>query len=128
MEIRHKRQERGMEGANLAETRRRQILMRAPETPVEKIRKNDDLHFDVQSSNSNIIYQVNLGTTTCSCSDFPRVRLCKHIAAVLHFFGGGDPRPQTPVNPGASIFPGQPDGSTPPMDDTAAIFIIKDIF
>ena len=37
MEIRHKWQERGMEGANLAETHCRQILMRAPETPVEKI-------------------------------------------------------------------------------------------
>ena len=119
MEIRHKRQERGMEGANLAETRRRQILMRAPETPVEKIRKNDDLHFDVQSSNSNIIYQVNLGTTTCSCSDFPRVRLCKHIAAVLHFFGGADPGPQPPVNAGASSSPVQRDGSTAHMDDSS---------
>src|SRR5258708_36734287 len=99
MEIHHKWQERGMEGTNLAKTCHQQILMRAPETPVEKIQKNDDLHFDVQSSNSNIIYQVNLGTTTCSCSDFPRVCLCKHIAAVLHFFWGGDPRPPAPVKP-----------------------------
>src|SRR5258707_6843424 len=100
MEFCHKRQERGMEGANLAETHRRQILMHAPGTPVEKIQKNDDLHFDVQSSNSNIIYQVNLGTTTCSCSDFPHVCLCKHIAAVLHFFLGADTGTQPPSKPG----------------------------
>src|SRR5258707_5644235 len=37
MEIHHKRQERGMEGADLADTRRRQILTRAPETPVKNI-------------------------------------------------------------------------------------------
>ena len=82
----------------------------------------------MQSSNSNIIYQVNLGTTTCSCSDFPRVCLCKHIAAVLHFFGGADPGPQPPVNAGASSSPVQRDGSTAHMDDSAAISVIKDIF
>jgi len=128
MEICHKQQERGMEGTNLAKTCCRQILMCAPETLVEKIQKNDDLHFDVQSSNSNIIYQVNLGITTCSCSDFPHVCLCKHIAAVLHFFGGADPRPQPPVNMGASSLPVQWNGSTTHMDDSAAVSVIKDIF
>src|SRR5258707_12556951 len=102
--------------------------MRAPETLVEKIRKNDNLHFDVQSSNSNIIYQVNLGTTTCSCHDLPRVRLCKLIAAVLHFFGRADPGPQPPVNAGASSSPVQRDGSTAHMDDSTAVSVIKDIF
>src|SRR5260370_21367994 len=128
MEICHKRQERGMEGTNLAETCHRQILIHAPETPVEKIQKNDDLHFDVQSSNSNIIYQVNFGTTTCSCSDFPHVCLCKHIVVVLHFFGGADPGPQPPVNVGMSSSPVQQDGSTAHMDDSAAVSVIKDIF
>src|SRR5229473_6465304 len=128
MKICHKQQERGMEGTNLAKTCCRQILMCAPETLVEKIQKNDDLHFDVQSSNSNIIYQVNLGTTTCSCSDFPHVCLCKHIVAVLHFFGGADLGPQPPVNAGTSSSLVQQDGSTAHMDDSTAISVIKDIF
>src|SRR5258707_14453669 len=85
MEICHKRQERGMEGANLAETRHRQILMRAPETPVEKIRNNDNLHFNVQSSNSNIIYQLNLCTTTCRSRDFPDACQCEQIQTVRRF-------------------------------------------
>jgi len=101
LEIRHKRQERGMEGADLAEMRRRQILTHAPETPLENIRKNDDLHFDVQSSNSNKIYKVNLGTTSCACSDFPHICMCKHIVAFVHLFFGADLRPQALVFFGA---------------------------
>ena len=98
VELRHKRQMLGMEGPNLAEKRRRQILTRAPETPLTHIQKIDDSHFDVQSSNSTKTYQIDLVTTTCSCSDFPRIRLCKHIAAVVHFFGRADLGPQPPGN------------------------------
>jgi hypothetical protein len=90
IEHRHKRQMLGMEGPNLAKEHCQQILTRAPETPVEKIMKIDDLHFEVQSSNSSKCYQINLITTTCNCSDFPNISLCKHIAAVVHFFGGVD--------------------------------------
>jgi hypothetical protein len=98
LEIRHKRQTLGMEGPNLAEKRHRQILTCAPETPIAKIRKIDNLHFEVQSSNSCKSYHIDLDTTTCNCSDFPRIRLCKHIAAVVHFFGGADLGPRPPVN------------------------------
>jgi hypothetical protein len=102
MEFRHKRQMLGMEGPNLAEKRRRQILTRAPETPLSKIKKIDDLRFEVQSTNSMKFYQIDLDTTTCDCSDFPRIHLCKHIASVAHFFGGVDLGPQPPVNTGTS--------------------------
>jgi hypothetical protein len=98
LEHRHKRQTLGMEGLNLAEKRRRQILMRAPETPVEKIKKIDDLHFEVQSSRSLECYQIDLSTMICNCKDFPNISLCKHIAAVVHFFGGADLGPQPPGN------------------------------
>jgi hypothetical protein len=96
VEHRHKRQTLGMEGPNLAEKRRRQILRRAPETPVEKIKKIDDLHFEAQSSRSLEYYQIDLSTIACNCSDFPNISLCKHIAAVVHFFGGADLGPQPP--------------------------------
>ena len=90
LEIRHERQMLGMEGPNLAEKRRRQILTHAPETPLHKIQKIDNSHFKVQSSNTNQYYNIDLVTTTCDCSDFPRIRLCKHIAGVVHFFEGAD--------------------------------------
>ena len=105
LKLRHKRQELGMDGPNLVEKRWRQILKHAPETPLMKIQKIDYSHFDVQSSNSTKLYQIDLITTTCNCSDFPYISLCKHIAAVVHFFGGADlgPRPPDNVSTGESI-------------------------
>jgi hypothetical protein len=129
IEFRHKRQTLGMEGLNLAEKRRRQILKRAPKTPIAKIQKIDDLHFKVQSSNTNRIYQINLDTKTCDCSDFPRIRLCKHIAAVVHFFGGADLGPQPPGNPSAgaseSVVPNSPAQQDGNVDDGAAASVIS---
>src|SRR5258708_21828335 len=129
LEMRHKRQELGMNGRDLAEKRRQLILRHAPETPLTQIRKIDDLHFEVQSSNSSNLYQINLVTTTSSCSDFPRIRLYKHITAMMHFFGGVDLRPQPLINAGASSSPVQRDSSITHMDNSAAIpSIINDIF
>ena len=98
VEHRHKRQVLGMEGPNLAKECRRQILRRAPETPLENIKKIDDTHFEVQSSNSKSYYQTDLSTISCDCKDFPSISLCKHIATIIHFFGGPDLRPQSPGN------------------------------
>ena len=95
-EHRHKRQSLRMEGPNLAKKHRRQILKRAPKTPIEKIKKINDLHFEVQSSKSNDHYQIDLSIIICNCADFPNISLCKHIAAVVHFFEGANLGPQPP--------------------------------
>jgi hypothetical protein len=76
--------------------------MQAPETPLRKIQKIDNLHFKVQSSNTNQSYHVDLNSIACNCKDFPRICLCKHIAAVAHFFDGVDLRPRPPDNASAS--------------------------
>ena len=94
----HKWQSLGMEGLNLAKKCRCQILMCAPKTPIEKIQKIDDLHFEVQSLNSNKYYQINLSTITCDCSDYPNISLCKHIATVIYFFGRAELGLQPPDN------------------------------
>jgi hypothetical protein len=132
LEFRHKRQTLGMNGPNLAEKRRRQILTRAPETPLAKIKKIDDLRFEVQSSKSTKSYQIDLNTTSCDCSDFPRIRLCKHIASVVHFFGGVDLGPQPPVNTGTSESvgsnsPDQQDGNDGSTDDSAVVSAANEI-
>ncbi len=50
-----------------------------------------DDRFYVQSvTHSSRRYLVGLGTQSCDCADWPRVRLCKHVTAVAHFFGNGD--------------------------------------
>jgi len=46
--------------------------------------------FFMQSATiSSQVYLVHLGNKTCDCPDWPRVNLCKHVAAVAHFFGSG---------------------------------------
>src|SRR5258708_3332939 len=131
LEMHHKQQELGMHSRDLAEQCHQQILRHTPKTTVSQIRKIDDLHFEVQSLNSNKFHHINLVTTTCSCSDFPHIQLCKHITTVVHFFGGVDLRPQPLDNVGsaselvAPCSPVQQDGS----NDSAAIqSIINDIF
>jgi len=125
VEHHHKQQALGMEGLNLAYKCFQQIFTRTPETPIEKIKKIDELHFEVQSSNSLKYYQIDLSTTTCNCSDFPNIFLCKHIVAIVHFFGGADLGPQPPCNesasePGEHRSPGQPVGHSTADDDAAA--------
>jgi hypothetical protein len=104
-----------------------------PETPLSNIQKIDDLHFEVKSSTSNNIVHINLDTTTCSCSNFPHICLCKHIVAIAHFFGGADLRPQPPDNAGTSESVmceslDQQDGSIGSTDDgTSVISAANDI-
>jgi hypothetical protein len=102
-EDRHKRQKLGMQGPDLAEKRRKQIIARAPETPQDRIKEIDRSRFEIRSMSSEKTYEVNLLTYTCTCLDYPRIRLCKHIAATVHFFGGGLEGgalgPHAPVNP-----------------------------
>ena len=84
----------GMKGPNLAEKCHQQILTRTPKISLDKIQKIDNSHFKVQSLNTNQYYDIDLVTTTCNCSDFPRICLCKHIAGIVHFFEGASLRPQ----------------------------------
>ena len=105
----HKQQMLGMEGPNLGKKRHQEILICAPETPIEKIKKIDDSRFKVESSNSKRTYKINLDPTACSYSDFPHIQLCKHIVAIVHFFGGADLGPQPPVNTASEmVTPGSP--------------------
>ena len=132
IEICHKWQSLGMEGLDLSEKHHQQILVWAPETPLANVQKINDLHFEVQSLNSNKYYQINLVTTTCSCSDFPHIHLCKHVAAVKHYFGGVGA--QSPGNVGTGMGTSamhatpdllvQKDGSSGSTDDSATASIV----
>ena len=127
-EDRHKRQKLGMQGPDLAEKRQKQILTCAPETPLDQIKEIDGSRFEIQSMSSDKTYEVNLLANTCTCFDFPRIQLCKHVAATVHFFGGGLEKlgPQAPVNtseaePNNSELPAPQDGSAGNSEIHAAI-------
>jgi hypothetical protein len=125
LEFCHKQQTLGIEGLNLAEKRRQQILTHAPKTPLTKIQKINDSHFEAQSLKSSKSYQIDLNTTTCNCSDFPRIRLYKHIAAVVHFFRGADLGPQPPAsNSVAPNSPVQQSGSVGSTDNGTIASIV----
>ena len=139
-EDRHKRQKLRMQGPNLAEKRRKDILARAPETPLERIKEIAESRFKVQSTSLEKLYEVNLLTYTCTCLDFPRIKLCKHVAVVVHFFGGrlevAELGPPAPVNASASEpepdvpkSPAQEDGSAANSKMCASLnSVVNDIF
>ena len=139
-EDRHKQQKLEMQGPNLAEKRQKDILARAPETSLEQIKEIAESRFEVQSTSSEKLYEVNLLTYTCTCLDFPRIKLCKHVAAVVHFFEGGlkamELGPPAPVNASASELepvvpksPAQQDGSAANSKTCASLnSVVNDIF
>ncbi len=77
----------------------------------------------MQSSNSLKVYQIDLIAKTCNCGDFPCILLCKHIAAVSHFFGGADLGPQPPDD-SSNITESQDGNGDDSMDDNAAASIL----
>src|SRR5713226_4082846 len=56
LKIHHRQQALGIEGLNLAKKCCEEILTCAPKTPLKRIQKSDNSHFDMQSSSSNKIY------------------------------------------------------------------------
>ena len=84
---RHARQVVGLEGPDLAGQRRRQLLARARGTSRDSIQQFDSKHFHVASdSHPGAYYEIDLNRSTCNCPDFPRIRFCKHLAAIsVHF-------------------------------------------
>ena len=86
-ESRHDRQDVGLEGLDLEQDRHREIESNARDFPRDSIQDFDETQFHVASkSHPTGYYVIDLRRPTCDCPDFPRVRYCKHIAAVyLHF-------------------------------------------
>ena len=84
---RHRRQAIGLEGRDLRATRRDQILATAKQMSLDSIYQVSNTEFLVASeSRPGHRYPIDLTELTCDCNDFPRIRFCKHIAAVnVHF-------------------------------------------
>jgi hypothetical protein len=86
-EDRHKHQIVGLNGKDLVTERREEILERSAEIPSDSIQKLDHTQFRVASkSRAGLYHMVDLHRSTCECEDFPRIRFCRHIAAVLFHF------------------------------------------
>lgn len=84
----HNSQELGFDGSNLAQKCCKEILVRTAEIPADSIHMQGDGNcFGVQSvMDLTCTYLIKLSNKPCDCPDWPRVRLCKHVATVAHFF------------------------------------------
>ncbi len=90
-ETKHDCREKGFEGPNLSKKRRMDILAQTPEVDAESIHDLGSDRFSMQSGTHSLqMYSVKLGTQSYDCPDWPRVRLCKHVTTVAHFFRNGD--------------------------------------
>jgi hypothetical protein len=82
-EPRHRAQQIGFEGPDLAEKHRCAVLASAKTISLDLIRCVGDTQFRVASqSNLGRCYLVDIQRLICDCPDFPRVRFCKHLCAV----------------------------------------------
>ena len=90
---RYERQDIGLEGPDLEGTRRRQILTSARTISPDSINQITNTKFSVASQSlPGHHYAIDLDQLTCNCNDFPRIRFCKHIAAItVHFPKVGSP-------------------------------------
>ena len=84
----HNSQELGFDGSNLAQKRRKEILAKSLEVPAESIcaQRDSDQYYMQSVTDLSRTYLVKLSDKSCDCPDWPRVWLCKHVAAVSHFF------------------------------------------
>ena len=130
-EIRHKRKTVGLEGWDLKGKRRKQILASARNIPLDSIHQLSDTKFIVASqSYPGHRYLIDHSQSTCDCNDFPRIRFCKHIAAINVHFPELLPEPEESNSPmilehmRAQILPQSAPGSD--TDEKRAI-LLKEI-
>jgi len=81
----HKRQLVRLEGPDLEEACRKQILESARNISLDSIHPNTEFLI-ASESNPGHHYPIDLTQSTCNCKDFPRIQLCKHIAAINEHF------------------------------------------
>jgi len=83
----HKQQLVRLEGPDLEKAHCKQILESARNISPDSIHLVSNTEFLVTSeSNLGHCYPIDLTQSTCDCKDFPRIQLCKHIAAINEHF------------------------------------------
>ena len=89
-----------MDGPDLEDARRRQILASARNVSPHSIQQISNTEFCVASASiPGHRYLIDITQPNCDCKDFPRVRFCKHIAAIHTHF------PQRPMTGSPSEIP-----------------------
>ena len=131
-QIQHERQAIRLEGLGLGDKHRQQILASARNIPLDSIHQvNDSELFVASESYPGHRYLVDLSDSTydCDCNDFPRIRFCKHIAAVNIYFPElflEPERTSAPKIPERAPIQDQPQ-ITPESDVDKRVVLLKDL-
>lgn len=128
----HNSQELRFHGSNLAQKCHKEMLVRTPEIQADSIQtQGDDCYYMRSVKEALHTYLINLSKQSCDCPDWPRVRLCKHIAAVAHFFGTVELLPidltPAPVTVHLAVTPLELEGLPDAHSDTAAATILENV-
>ncbi len=127
-QARHDSQEVGFSGSNLAQKRRKEILARTPEINADSICGLGNDRYSVKSETVTLrTYLVELSKQSCDCPDWPRVQLCKHVAAVAHFFGNGDQLAADADAAPKTVQPVESHGSPDACSDATAASILENV-
>jgi hypothetical protein len=126
---RHARQTVGLEGLDLAGKRRREIMASARNITEDSILQFDPTQFHVASqSRPRQFYAIDLHRSTCDCYDFPRIRFCKHIAAIQIHLPHLFPEPTSPtMTPEVTQAPHQPQPQRASQVDESLASLTQDI-
>ena len=82
-QARHERQQVGLEGGDLEERHRLKILAHAKSISAKCITCLGNTTFGVASQTlPGWVYVIDTWAAICDCPDFPKIQLCKHLAAV----------------------------------------------
>ena len=128
VENRHTRQFYGIEGPDLEGARRQKIQASARNTPPDSIHQVSGYTFLVASgSQPGHNYSINLMQSTCDCDDFPRIRYCKHIAAIYVHFPQLCPKGSSPSQIPERLRAPDPPQRAPRSDEDSADILLKDI-
>jgi len=120
--ILHDRQAVGLEGPDLSAARRSQILTSAKHISRDSILQFDHIQFHVASqSRPGEYYTIDLNQSTCDCADFPRVKFCKHIAAIYVHFPHLSPEGDSASLLTDNITPAQPECASRQEDNLQSL-------
>jgi len=124
----HDRQTFRLEGPDLEGSRCQQIQASARNIALDSIQKISDTTFSVASGSRPLCrYSIDRNQSTCDCDDFPRIRFCKHIAAInLHFPELPQKRISPPEIPEGVRIPHLPQPA-PRSDQESVDILLKDI-
>ena len=129
-DFKHRQQLTNMKGLNLNDSHHRRVEASARNISPDSIHYVDGTTFYVASQSLlGHYYLIDMTQSACDCKDFPRIRYCKHIAAIDMHFPQLCPKGNSSSKiPERMYVPDMPERKhTPRSEEESTEIILKDI-